>query len=408
MSGLTKIQGLPVLFAPQSDRGAVGIALHVRAGSRFESPAERGAAHFLEHLVLLGSRRYPGDRAVAVLERDPRAFFAGTNREFCLFEASVPARRAAAAVRALLDSVFSPRLRDVHVESERAVVLDELNWRANDAPRALLATLFATIAGGSAAAGAQPEKEIVAGLGADLLRAYHRRCFLPERSVLAVAGGFVPRAIEEAIIGTVPGGRAGPTSVPETADAVPPPWVFSPRDHERTWLLVAHLSTRLDWRGHVAGRAVAQQANATGRGTVARVLRDSSLHLYSWECSYHALGPLGLMAVFIEAPEDKAIRAACAAGEALDAALRTSARTLNAIAHDQHVLAFDQMGQAARFLAERALASSREPIAWEPVPGTDVIRHGVAQLLAGTRTRVVHARSRDLERLRAQTTELAA
>jgi hypothetical protein len=393
-----EIAGMPVALLARRERETVGIALHVRAGWRFEGAGERGSAHFLEHLVLRGSRRFPGRRAVTALEHSPRGFFAGTNREYGLFETHVPAQLGVRGVRALLDAVFHPRLDGSDIAVERSVVLDELQWRSRDTARALLDSLFSDLAGIPLIAAA--EAASIRTLDADALRRYHAAWFQPRRAGLAVTGALDSSEILDAIA-TILGEHDGTLAQVVVAPSaeLPRPLIVEVTGHERTWLLIAHVANGVDWRAHVVGRAIVQEANATGRGSVTRALRDSTLHLYSWECAYYALGDLALLAVFVEAPPELAEQAARAAGTGLDAALAIQERRLWAVAQEQHALAFDSNERAARFLAERVVAEPRLGVSGL-APERTGIGAGLAQLRCGARVVVAHTSSGDLAGLR--------
>src|SRR5512141_451514 len=47
--------GLRVVVAPQPQLHRAHVALYVRVGSRFETPATNGLSHFLEHMLYRGT-----------------------------------------------------------------------------------------------------------------------------------------------------------------------------------------------------------------------------------------------------------------------------------------------------------------------------------------------------------------
>jgi hypothetical protein len=143
----------------------------------------------------------------------------------------------------------------------------------------------------------------------------------------------------------------------------------------------------VDWRGHSVGRALAQHANCTGVGTLSRELRDSKLGLYSWECSYHAIGQVGVLATYIEVPTDHREAAADAAVTALCRTVST-ARSDSAgpaqLSSDVHAVAIDGNGSAARVLAENSADGDRRshPFLADPLSRPE-IDEGLRQLRAG-------------------------
>ncbi|MXY13766.1 MAG: insulinase family protein, partial [Chloroflexi bacterium] len=57
--------GLRVVSATMPNTQAVSYAVLINAGSRFESSAQAGISHFIEHLVFKGTRRWPTPRALS-------------------------------------------------------------------------------------------------------------------------------------------------------------------------------------------------------------------------------------------------------------------------------------------------------------------------------------------------------
>ena len=57
--------GPRVISARLPGARSVSIAAYVLAGSRLETPAETGVAHFMEHLTFKGTARYPTTRAIS-------------------------------------------------------------------------------------------------------------------------------------------------------------------------------------------------------------------------------------------------------------------------------------------------------------------------------------------------------
>ncbi len=75
---------------------SVSIAAYVLAGSRLESAAEAGVAHFMEHLTFKGTTAYPTTRAISeAIEGVGGSFNAATDRESTVYWVRVPQREAA-------------------------------------------------------------------------------------------------------------------------------------------------------------------------------------------------------------------------------------------------------------------------------------------------------------------------
>ena len=57
--------GLQVLRLPVERVESVSVIALVRTGSRYESENEFGVAHFLEHMVFKGTKKYPSTKVIS-------------------------------------------------------------------------------------------------------------------------------------------------------------------------------------------------------------------------------------------------------------------------------------------------------------------------------------------------------
>ncbi|GAC1339909.1 MAG: pitrilysin family protein [Candidatus Dormibacteria bacterium] len=134
--------GARVIVAPMRGRASVSLSLMVAAGSRHEPPERAGIAHFLEHIVFKGGRRYPTSRLVSeAVESVGGSLNAATDEESTTFWAKVPQAHLELAAGVLADIVFSPALEEEEVLKERAVVVEELRMY-RDSPSDHVNTLF--------------------------------------------------------------------------------------------------------------------------------------------------------------------------------------------------------------------------------------------------------------------------
>ena len=90
---------------------SVSIAAYVLAGSRLETAAETGVAHFMEHLTFKGTQSYPTTRAISeAIEGVGGSFNASTDRESTVYWVRVPRREAHRAMDVLGELIVRPPL----------------------------------------------------------------------------------------------------------------------------------------------------------------------------------------------------------------------------------------------------------------------------------------------------------
>ncbi|MEY3767139.1 MAG: hypothetical protein RLZZ11_206 [Cyanobacteriota bacterium] len=104
----------------------VCLDLWCRAGSAWESEAESGLAHFLEHMVFKGSERLEAGEFDLQVEALGGNSNAATGFDDVHYHVLIPPQAAPQALDLLLDLVLQPRLDASDFAMERQVVLEEL------------------------------------------------------------------------------------------------------------------------------------------------------------------------------------------------------------------------------------------------------------------------------------------
>jgi predicted Zn-dependent peptidase len=181
--------GLRVVTEALPGLRSVAIGFWVGVGSRDESDDDRGATHFLEHLLFKGTEaRSAHDIAHAVesVGGDMNAF---TMQEMTAFYVRVPEESLDLAIDTLADVVWSPALRRDDVDAERQVIVEELR-RRDDTPDDIVHDLFA-----GAMFPDHPLGRDVLGshhsikvMDRDTVARYHTEHYRPSAMVVAAAG----------------------------------------------------------------------------------------------------------------------------------------------------------------------------------------------------------------------------
>jgi len=138
--------GLTVLTAPTPVAPVVAFGIVYRVGSRHELPGHTGATHILEHLMFKGTERFNRDKgteAARELHRVGASFNATTWLDRTNYFEILPVERLALAVDIEADRMRGARVRDIDLESERTVVLNELDAGENDSFDLLMKSSFA-------------------------------------------------------------------------------------------------------------------------------------------------------------------------------------------------------------------------------------------------------------------------
>ena len=138
--------GLTVLTAPTPVAPVVAFGIVYRVGSRHELPGHTGATHILEHLMFKGTERFNRDKgteAARELHRVGASFNATTWLDRTNYYEILPADQLPLAVDIESDRMRGALVRDTDLESERMVVLNELDAGENDSFDLLMKSSFA-------------------------------------------------------------------------------------------------------------------------------------------------------------------------------------------------------------------------------------------------------------------------
>ena len=235
---------------------SVSIAAYVLAGSRLETAGQVGVAHFMEHLTFKGTAAYPSTRAISeAIEGVGGSFNAATDRESTVYWVRVPLREVERAMEVLGELIVRPRLDERDIESERAVIIEEIRSYLDD-PSEYCQILFQTAMFGDGPLGREicGEEADVRALPSSAIHDFWKMAYRPTNTVVAVVGDIAhDRAIGLAASafgtgnGVMPGFAAAPqlpagprvrtgkrdTSQAQLCLGVP----ALPRDHPDSWTL---------------------------------------------------------------------------------------------------------------------------------------------------------------------------
>lgn len=195
----TLSNGLRVITAPMSAMESATVQILIGSGSRNEEVNKQGLAHFLEHMVFKGTKKYPTSAVIsAAVDGIGGEINASTGKERTGYYIKAWERYLSLAFDILSQFISAPILKEREIEKEKGVIIEEIAMYEDlpmyKAPYLFEELLFDKTSLGWDTAGTPEtvrsmEKEDFAGFIAD-----H---YQPKNMVLSVAGKFEREAVLE-------------------------------------------------------------------------------------------------------------------------------------------------------------------------------------------------------------------
>ena len=161
----------------------------VTAGSRDETPAQHGSAHFLEHLLFKGTSKRSALEISSMVEAVGGDLNAFTGKELTCYHAKVLDRDLPLAIDVVCDVVTDALLRSADIDDERGVILEEIAMYEDD-PSDLIHDEFASLVYGQTPLG-RPilgTTDSIRGLTRSTIRNFYTKHYQPSGMVVSAAG----------------------------------------------------------------------------------------------------------------------------------------------------------------------------------------------------------------------------
>lgn len=217
MHEITKAGKATLIFAPFKDIETASLGIFLRNGARGEEKELKGAAHFLEHLLFKGSKKYSCKKIKQEIEGRGGSLNGFTSQEATGYYAYFLKKNMESALDILSDMVLNPLIKLCDVEKERKVILEEIKMY-NDLPGPRAAALLDRILWPG-----HPLGEEVAGTFQSVakitrtdLKEFKKKFYVPSQMVISAAGDISRARLNKALGGifNLPAGFACETVAP--------------------------------------------------------------------------------------------------------------------------------------------------------------------------------------------------
>ena len=181
--------GLRIITQNMPSVRSVAIGCWVDAGSRDEEPIEAGTSHFLEHLLFKGSERLPARTISEAFDAVGARNNAFTSKEYTCYWARLRSADLPLAVDILSEMLQRPAFRQSEIDSERHVVLEEINMNEDDPTDVAHEQFVEALWGGHPLA--PPilgTRESITAMTRETIHNYWDRRYTPKSTVVAAVG----------------------------------------------------------------------------------------------------------------------------------------------------------------------------------------------------------------------------
>ena len=187
---VTLDNGLRLITAAMPSTRSVAISFFVGAGSRYETDAQAGISHFIEHVCFKGTEKRPTSTEISsVIEGVGGMLNAGTDKELTVYWCKVAQPHFLSALDVIADILINSKFDPAEIEKERQVIIEEINMSL-DLPASRVSMLLDEImwSGHPLGRDIAGSKETVTGMTREMMLDYMAGQYQPENAVIAIAG----------------------------------------------------------------------------------------------------------------------------------------------------------------------------------------------------------------------------
>jgi predicted Zn-dependent peptidase len=190
--------GLRVITHNMPTTRSIAVGCWVDTGSRDEFGAEAGASHFLEHLLFKGSENWSARQISEAFDGIGARHNAFTSKEYTCFWTRMRDEDLPLGLDVLGEMIQRPAFRQSEIDSERNVVLEEINMNEDD-PTDVAHELFITALWEShpLAPPILGTPDSISSMTRDTIHDYWARRYTPHSTVVSVAGHLPEDIVEQ-------------------------------------------------------------------------------------------------------------------------------------------------------------------------------------------------------------------
>ena len=179
---------------------SVSFGLWVGTGSRYESTGLNGISHFIEHMLFKGTETRTAKDIAMAIDNVGGQINAFTGKECTCIYTKTLDEDLELAVEIVSDMLFHSRYDPIHIETEKKVIVEEISMY-EDYPEEMVHDMLTeeVWSGNPLGYPILGSYQSVSGIQREDILEYMRNYYIPENSVISVAGNFDEQKLVEMV-----------------------------------------------------------------------------------------------------------------------------------------------------------------------------------------------------------------
>lgn len=192
--------GLSLILYPMSSVQSISVYVAVGAGPRYETKETAGLAHFLEHMLFEGTKRFPTSKEISSrIEKLGGSSSAFTDKEYVTYYIKIPKKHLETGLDYLSDILFNSLLSWKAITKEKGILSEEMKRAIDNSDWETWNKWYEWVWGKNQWLGRPTlgKEETIGNITKEKLQNYMGKLYHPSNMVIAVVGNFSTEIAEE-------------------------------------------------------------------------------------------------------------------------------------------------------------------------------------------------------------------
>jgi predicted Zn-dependent peptidase len=235
----TLANGVRLLTETMGQVRSVSLGVWLTRGSRDESDAQSGIAHFVEHMLFKGTPTRSAEDIAQAIDSIGGQLDAFTAKEYASYYVKVLDQHLPLAVDILSDIVLRPAFQQVDIDREKKVVLEEIKM-VEDTPDDLVHEMFTQSfwEGHPLGRPILGSRETVEAFTQQSLREYFQSAYTAGNIIVSAAGNVDHARVRELVSSAFQSMPSSAARAPDTPPTVVPQVIVRDKDLEQSHICV--------------------------------------------------------------------------------------------------------------------------------------------------------------------------